>query len=174
MMDTQHLQAIFNETFSGLTFFYRDTDLPEEMIAKYRVGQILKARGFTDMSYKGGGLAANFRYLIASAFGKDISALDPNAAQFGHIMLVSDAYFKVLDIYTIGEKTQVTLLNIPAHAADIFKSIKTNIEEDIVKKARQSFDQKVNAEPVAELQTPAWVLRTKLPVGMNTEGEMFV
>jgi hypothetical protein len=172
-MDNQQLSAFINETFPGLTFFYRDTNLPDDLIAKYQVGQILKARGFTDMSYKGGGLATNFRYMIASAFGKDLSAFDPTAAQFGLIVLTTDAYFKVLDIYKIGDKTQVLLLNIPERAVDFFKSATINIEEDVTSKARKRFEQLVNAEPVEVLQTPGWTMRTKLPIGMSDTGEMF-
>lgn len=125
------------------------------------------------MTYKGGGLQRNVRYLIASAFGKDLSMLDPNAAQLGHIMLTSGSFFKVLDIYKIGDKTQVLLLNIPEDSVDIFKSASTNIEEDIVTKARQRFEQLANAGPVNELQSPQWVARTKLPIGMNENGELF-
>ena len=172
-MDNQKIEAIFNETFPGLTFYYRDTNLSDELISNYHVGQILKARGFTDMSYKGGGLTSNFRYMIASARGKDLSAFDPNAARFGHIVLTSDAFFKVLDVYQIGDKTQVLLLNIPEHAVDFFKNATTNIEEDITNKARQRFEQLVNAEPVEVLQVPEWALRTRLPVGMSEAGEMF-
>jgi len=172
-MDNQQLQAIFNETFAGLAFFYRDTDLAEELAAQYKVGQILKERGFTDMSYKGGGLKGNFRYLIASAFGKDLSVIDPNAAKKGHIMLTADAFFKVLDIYKIGDKTQLLLLNIPPHAVALFEKASTNIEADIVKKARERFEQLAAAAPVEELQTPDWVKRTSQPIGMNLSGEMF-
>lgn len=172
-MDNQQLQAIFNETFAGLAFFYRDTDLAEELAAQYKVGQILKERGFTDMSYKGGGLKGNFRYLIASAFGKDLSAIDPNAAKKGHIMLNSDAFFKVLDIYKIGDKTQALLLNIPPRAVALFEKAGTNIEADIVKKARERFEQLAGAAPVEELQSPDWINRTSHPIGMNLKGEMF-
>lgn len=172
-MDNQQMQAVFNETFAGLAFFYRDTHLADELAAHYKVGQILKERGFTDMSYKGGGLTGNFRYLIASAFGKDLSAIDPNAAKTGHIMLTADAFFKVLDIYKLGDKTQLLLLNIPPHAVALFEKVSTNIEADIVKKARERFDQLAGAAPVAELQTPDWTKRTSQPIGMNLAGEMF-
>jgi hypothetical protein len=71
-MDNKKVEEIYNQTFAGLTLFYRDTTLSETLISKYHVGQILTERGFTDMSYKGGGLATNFRYLIASAHAKDL------------------------------------------------------------------------------------------------------
>ena len=172
-MDNKQIEEIYNQTFGGLTLFYRDTTLSENLISKYQVGQILTERGFTDMTYKGGGLSTNFRYLIASANGKDLSAFNPNSAQFGHIVLSSNAFFKVLDIYKIGDKTQVFLLEIPANAIDFFASATSNIEEDIIKKARESFDNKLDTDPIPELQTEEWKQRTEFPIGMSDKGELF-
>jgi hypothetical protein len=172
-MDTQTLEKVFNETFAGLTLYYRDTTLSEDLIANYKIGQIIMERGFTDVSYKGGGLKSNFRYLIASAFGKDLSAFNPTAAEVGHIVLTSKAYFKVLDIYRLGNKTQVFLLNIPEYAIDLFYSSTTNLETDIIKKARESFDNKIDTEPIEKLQSNEWKERTKFPIGMNDKGVLF-
>lgn len=172
-MDNKQIEEIYNQTFSGLTLFYRDTTLSENLILKYQVGQILTERGFTDMSYKGGGLATNFRYLIASANARDLSAFNQDTKQFGHVLLSSNAFFKVLDIYKIGDKTQVFLLEIPATAVDFFATATSSVEEDITKKARESFDTKINAEPIAELQTNEWKERTEFPIGMNDKGEFF-
>lgn len=172
-MDNKQIEEIYHQTFSGLTLFYRDTSLPENLISKYHVGQILTERGFTDMTYKGGGLATNFRYLIASANGKDLSAFNPESAQFGHILLTSNAFFKVLDIYKIGDKTQVFLLEIPATAVDFFANATSNIEEDITIKARENFDTNCNAVPIPELQNQEWKQRTEFPIGMSDKGELF-
>jgi hypothetical protein len=172
-MDNKQIEEIYNQTFGGLTLFYRDTTLRENLISKYEVGKILMERGFTDMSYKDGGLATNFRYLIASANGKDLSAFNPSSEQFGHIVLKSKAFFKILDIYKIGHKTQVFLLEIPESAVDFFASATSNIEEDITKKARESFDTKINLEPNPVLQTQEWRQRTEFPIGMNDKGELF-
>src|SRR5690606_18841919 len=100
----------------------------ENLISRYQIGQILTERGFTDMSYKGGGLTTNFRYLIASANAKDLSAFNPDAAQFGHVLLSSNTFLKVLDIYKIGNKTQVFLLEIPETAVDFFASVTSCVE----------------------------------------------
>jgi hypothetical protein len=172
-MDNKKIEEIYNQTFSGLTLFYRDTTMSENLISKYKVGQILTERGFTDMSYKGGGLTTNFRYLIASANAKDLSVFNPDSAKFGHVLLSSNAFFKVLDIYKIGDKTQVFLLEIPANAIDFFARATSNIEDDITKKARDSFDTKINAEPISELQTTEWKERTEFPIGMNNNGDFF-
>lgn len=79
-MGNKEIEDIYNQTFGGLTLYYRDTTLSDILSSKYQVGQILTERGFTDISFKGGGLATNFRYLIASANGKDLSAFNPNSA----------------------------------------------------------------------------------------------
>lgn len=167
------MEDIFNETFAGLTLLYRDTKLSENLISKYQVGQIIMERGFTDMTYKGGGLSTNFRYLIASAHGKDLSAINPEASILGHIVLTSNAYFKVLDIYKIGDKTQVFLLNIPERGIALFKSAMSNIEADIIQKARHNFDEKINLPIIEELKNQEWQERIGFPLGMNDNGEMF-
>jgi len=172
-MDNKKIEEIYNKTFSGLTLFYRDTTLAENLISKYQIGQILTERGFTDMSYKGGALVTNCRYLIASSNARDLSAINAESKKFGHALLSSNAFFKVLDIYKIGEKTQVFLLEIPGTAADFFASATSSVEEDITKKARESFDSKINSEPITELQTSEWKERTEFPIGMNNKGEFF-
>ena len=172
-MTNQKLEEIFNRTFGGLTLFYRDTNLKEELISKYEPGKIIMERGFTDMSYKGGGMTTNLRYLIASAHAKDISALNPDAAVSGHVILHSNAYFKVLDNYSIGNKTQILLLEIPQDAISVFSGSIINIEDDIVKKGRSSFDTRINTLPVKELQTEEWIKRTEFPLGMDDNGELF-
>jgi hypothetical protein len=172
-MDNQQKEEIYNQTFRGLALFYRDTTLSENLISKYRVGQILTERGFTDMSFKGGGLTTNLRYLIASAHAKDLSAFDAESAKSGHVILTSNSFFKVLDIYAIGEKTQIFLLEIPESAVSFFAGNTSTIEADIIKKAKESFDLQINSTPVAELQTLDWKERTEFPIGMNDQGEFF-
>ena len=172
-LDNKQIEEIYNETFSGLTLFYRDTELADNLISKYRVGQIIMERGYTDMTYKGGGLTSNFRYLIASAFGKDLSTSNSKVAKFGLVVLSTNSYFKVLDIYKVEDKTQVFLLNIPHQYVGFFKRTTSNIEEDIVKKARTGFDNKANSTTILELQSKEWKERTEFPLGMSDNGEMF-
>ena len=64
------------------------------------------------MSYMGGGLTGNLRFLIATNKGKDLSSIDPDVANYGFILLPSESYFKILDIYKIGGKTQILLIHI--------------------------------------------------------------
>lgn len=172
-MNNTEIEEICNLTFSGISLFYRDTTLSEGLISKYQIGQILKECGITDMTYKGGGLVTNCRYLIASANAKDLSAFNPDYSKYGHVHLTSNTFFKVLDIYKIGNKTQIFLLEIPKNAVDYFTNVTSNIENNITKKAREDFDGKINAEPIPELQTQVWKDRTEFAIGMNEKGEYF-
>lgn len=172
-MDNQKIEEIFNQTFPGLTLLYRDTDLSSDLISKYKVGQIIHERGFTDTSRLGGGLKTNLRYLIASAQGRDLSMFDPNSAKWGLILISSGGYFKVLDIYEKNGKTQILLLNIPETGVELFSSTTTNVEQQVIEKGRQSFDEIINAEPIAELVTNEWKERVQFPIGMDDKGNFF-
>lgn len=172
-MKNARLKTMYHETFSGLKLFYRDINLSENLISNYKVGQIIQEKGFTDMSSIGGGLSGNFRYLIASAHAKDLSKFNPDSAKMGHFLLDSIAYFKVLDIQKIGDKTQVFLLNIPDNSLTLFKNSSSNLEEEIIEKARKKFIDKRNSDLIPELQTENWKERTKSPLGMSDNGELF-
>lgn len=172
-MKNTRLKAIYNETFSGLKLFYRDTDLSEILISNYKIGQIIQEKGFTDMTSMGGGLSGNLRYLIASAHPKDLSKFNPDSAKIGHFLLDTIAYFKVLDVYKIQNKTQILLLNIPDNSLLLLKNSTSNLEEEIIEKARKKFSTKIDLDLIPELQTESWKQRTKSPIGMNDTGELF-
>ncbi|MBW1658262.1 hypothetical protein [Flavobacterium quisquiliarum] len=172
-MKNERLRTIYHETFSGLRLFYRDTSLVENLILNYKVGQIIQEKGFTDMSSIGGGLSGNLRYLIASSHPKDLSKFNPDSAKIGHYLLDSIAYFKVLDIQKIGNKTQVFLLNIPDISISLFKNSSSNLEEEIIEKAQKRFREKIDLPLISELQTKNWKERTRLPLGMDENGLLF-
>ncbi|MBB4801102.1 hypothetical protein HNP37_001141 [Flavobacterium nitrogenifigens] len=172
-MKNERLRTMYHETFSGLKLFYRDTSLSENFISNYKIGQIIQEKGFTDMSSIGGGLSGNLRYLIASAHPKDLSKFNPDSAKIGHFLLDSISYFKVLDIQKIEDKTQIFLLNIPDNSISLFKNSSSNLEEEIIEKAQKRFREKIDAALIPELQTENWKERTKSPLGMSDNGELF-
>lgn len=172
-MKNSRLKTMYHETFSGLKLFYRDTNLSDNLISNYKIGQIIQEKGFTDMSSMSGGLSGNFRYLIASAHAKDLSKFNPDSAKIGHFLLDSISYFKVLDIQKIDNKTQVFLLNIPDNAISLFKNSTSNLEEEIIEKAQKRFREKIDLSLISELQTKNWKERTKSPLGMSDNGELF-
>ncbi len=172
-MDNEQMQQIYNETFAGLTLFYRDVNLPENLISKYQVGQVIMERGYTDMSNKGGGAGSSLRYLIASAHATDMGVFNNNFSKFKLYVLPAGSYFKVLDIYTVGDKTQIFLLHVAKQWVEFFKSSISNVEKDIDQTARHNFDTKVNSPVNQDLQAPEWTNRLAFPLGMSDEGQMF-
>jgi len=172
-MKNARLKAIYNETFSDLKLFYRDTTLSHELISNYKVGQIIKEKGFTDMSFIGGGLSGNCRYLIASSEARELSKFNPDSVKNGHSLLDDNSFFKVLDIQKIKDKTQIFLLNIPGNSLTLFKNSSSNLEEEIIEKARQKFINKIDSALIPELQTDNWTERTKSPIGMSDLGKLF-
>jgi hypothetical protein len=167
------LEDLVNKTFAGLTLYYRDTTLSEDIANKYYKGQILLERAFADMSAAGRGWTGNFRYLIASAFGINIAKIDPAATKFGMAIINRNSYFKVLDIIKHEQNTQVLLLNIPEEGIDFFKNNNTNIEEEVIEAGRKSFDEKIKLPPSPTLLMKEWIERTSFPIGMNDSGVLY-
>jgi hypothetical protein len=172
-MDQQKIEQVLNETLPGLTLFYRDTTIDPRHIEGYHQGQIITERGFTDVSFKGGAPTGNLRYLIASAFGRNLSAFNPESEKTGHILLQRDAWFKILDVYKSENVTQVFLLHILPQHIETWRIIKTSVEEDLVKKSRENFGQKIKSVKLPEHLQSDWLERTKFPLGMSDNGEFF-
>jgi len=172
-MKNTRIKDILDETFSELKLYYRDTNLSDDLILNYKIGQIIKERGFTDMTYISSGLSGNLRYLIASSDARDLSKFNPDSLKNGHALLDDNSFFKVLDIQKIKNKTQIFLLNIPGNSLALFKNSTSNLEEEITEKARKKFIDKIDLALIPELQTENWKERTRLPLGMNENGELF-
>lgn len=170
-MSSPELEKLLNDTFRNLAFFYRDTPLPKHLSGKYAVGQLLFEKAFTDCTWKAGGVQGNFRYLIASANGRDMSAFGGFAPDLGLILIPAGSYYKVLDVYTKDDKTQVLLLHVPVSGIDFFAQVTTDIENMVVTQARADFDKHYNAPPLPEHDEPEWKERVSFPIGMNDEGE---
>ena len=167
----EQIEKIMQQTFAGLSLFYRDTNLSDEHLSVYKPGMILRENGMTDASYRGGGMITKHRFLIASAHAKN-AAMFEHGTNWGLVILKPGSFFKVLDVFESGGKTQITLLHVPDEGVDLFAQAKTNIEEDIVEKTRKSFQEKLATPPVPELTTEEWLGRTQHPVGLLADGSL--
>ena len=172
-MDNILKNEFYEVTFNNLSLLYRDTTLSEQLISTYKIGQILNERGFTDMSTLGGGLNTNLRYLIATSHAKDVSGYNADGLYNGHVMLQSNAFFKVIDIYKVGDKTQILLLEIPEDGIEVFRGPISKHELDLIAKARQDFDILLTFPPELALENPDWKERTEFPIGMDDQGVFF-
>lgn len=173
-MEHTKIEEAYNETFGGLTMFYRDCELNPDFISKYSINQILLERGFTDVSYFAEGLSTNLRYAIASNKAKDMTQINPTVKKYGFCLIASVSHYKVLDIYKIGTQTQILLLHFDEKFKAIFSGTNSNIEENVIQKGRESFDKKIQMNPNAALNESEWRERTQFPIGMSDKGEFFL
>lgn len=169
----ENSEEIINWTYPGATLYYKDCDLKPSIAEKFTEGKLIRNGFFLDVSARGGGIKFNTRFLIASAKAANLYEVNPDNERFGHCCLNLDSYFKVLDIYKLEGKIQIFLLHIPAKGLKYFESVTSNLDEDFIKKARQSFDNKIHMEPISDLLEPFWLKRTNFPVGMNASDKFF-
>jgi hypothetical protein len=165
------IDEIYTSTYSGLTMYYRDINLPDELINMYQVGNIIKEVGYIAMSATAGGLTKSLRFAIASNKAIDQSLAIPGAARWFAFTLLPNAHFKILDVYKIDDQVQVFLLHFEEEDLEAFYHVDTNLEKKIIVKARESFDQKVDAPFIDVLLEEQWSMITGFPIGIQENGE---
>ena len=174
----ERIKEIVNWTLPGMTMYYRDTNLSQEIIDKYEVRKIFRSPTFVDVSNYAGRPTTNCRFVFASSKAAPLFRVNPATAKRGLHSINCNSYFKVLDTYTKESVTQIFLIHIPYKGIDFFsrtilKLGEQNIEEQIIGKARESLDQKLQAEIPPVLNEREWVDRTNFPIGSDHENEFF-
>lgn len=167
------IDEILDWTLPGLTMFYRDSNLSDDIISKYEVGQILRSNLFVDVSDFAGKLTKNCRFIIATNKAAPLFEINPNTIKWKLHTINANSYFKILDIYKKDEKIQFFLVHIPAKGIDFFKNAKiylneNNFEQQIIEYSRLSFDKKMKLKIIPELEEIEWSNRTKYPIGLDS------
>ena len=171
-MNQEIIEQAYNDTIPGLTMYYRDCDMVQEDVEKFSKGQVIIEPGFTDISSLAEGLGKSVRFAITSNNAKYLGEINPDVAKWHFHLIHSAAYYKVLDIYQIQDKTQILLLHFDEKYLDTFSISNSNIEEQVVEMGRKSFDHKSTLEPNEFLYEEEWLQRTAYPVGMR-KGNFF-
>jgi len=108
---------------SGMRVYYRDSEAAIDAKKSYKVGKVIRAGFFVDVSTRLQKPQTKLRFLIYSAHAapwEDVNDLvvdNPNIAHWGFCTLHANSYYVVLDIYKKGGVTQVALLHIPPAVA---------------------------------------------------------
>jgi len=178
----EQVEEICNWTFSGLVMYYRDAQLSNEVIAKYEVRKIIRSPFFVDVSPFAGKMARNCRFAIASSKAAPLyqinSEKNSNDERWRLHTINANSYFKVLDIYQKYDRTQFFLLHIPANGFNFFINNRIfvggeNMEDQIIKKSRMSFDKKMEMKIIPEFEEQEWVERTFFPIGLDCNNNFF-
>ncbi|MGN1400947.1 MAG: hypothetical protein ACI4XL_05540 [Bacillus sp. (in: firmicutes)] len=168
-MNREKMNQVIAETFSGLYAFYRDANL-HELGDLYEPGQIIHEKGFVDASMRSGGIVTTHRFLILSNHMAPLVNFE-HGTNWGLFVADRDSRFKVLDVYSIRGKTQITLLHLPADDWTLFAYMDFNTDDAIIQQARKEFKGSIMSPPVEELATKEWLERCNFPIGMTEDGE---
>jgi hypothetical protein len=170
-IDTKEYENAYNDILPGLQMFVRDTFLEDQTEKKYEIGKILREPTFCDVSHRVGGLITTHRYAILSNHFINFSDFE-HGTNWGLFVCKRDSYFKVLDVFKLNGKTQISLLHLNDNWK-LFENITSNVENDIVKMCRERFEKKYNIIPIPALATKLWLERLLYPIGIDEKNNYF-
>ena len=157
--------------YDNTGLFVHDINLPNEWAEKYEIGTLIKERGFVDMTNKIGQMTTSHRYAIISNHVANFSQFE-NGTNWNLHTAAPNSKFKVLDVFTYNEKTQILLLHLIENLEDFFVD-NTTIDEDYVLLAREIFVESFEKEKIEEVNTPEWLERCSFPIGMDNDGNLW-
>ncbi|MBE6995767.1 MAG: hypothetical protein E7429_03415 [Ruminococcaceae bacterium] len=170
----KEIEQAFNATFAKLIPFVRDTNLDEDCAEKYIPGLVIREPGYTDVSYKIGGMVTSHRYFILSNHMADFAEFDKDT-NWGLCVAKRDAIYKVLGTHSIGGKMAIFLIHLPEETNlwKIIKESSVSLETNLLEKAIVQFERTYNLPPIFELTTKEWLERCAAPLGIDDAGNLF-
>lgn len=169
-------EDIVNWTFSGITMYYRDSNLTQEVIDKYRLKKIFRSKTFVDVTNIKSKPVLSCRFLIASCKAAPLYKFNPATEKWGLHTINCNSYFKVLDVYKQANITQILLLHIPIKGVDYFSQETqetAELEQKLILEAKNDFIQNINADILPGFQDQEWIGRTNFPLGVDNSNEFF-
>lgn len=167
----EELEKVIEFTYPGITLLIRDCNLGE-LGKKYQVGMVLKELEFTDASLRRGGMVTTHRLAILSNHYANMQSYEHDT-HWGLCVMEAGSHFKVLDTFTQGDKTQIILLHLPEKGWEVFDTVATNIDQQVVEIVREGFTHCLELPPIPELTTQSWLKRCHYPIGMSEKGDYF-
>ena len=162
---------VYKATYENSGLFVRDINLPKEFEEKYEIGALIKEKAFVDMTPKIGQMTTSHRYAIISNHVANLSQMIQDSKWDLHTANL-DSKFKVLDIFTYNEKTQILLLHLIDNLEDFFVDNDT-IDEECVFWARNIFVESFESEMIEDVNSDEWLERCSFPIGMDNEGNLW-
>lgn len=188
------IEETINWVLPGLQFFYRDTDAVSDAISMYPVGAVFRSGFYVDMSTRLFKPNKKTRFIVAAAHAALLcdeenpelpdytKKYSPKATEWCHAVLHKNTWLKVMDVYQVGDVTQVLLLQIPETAAKlfgnsdaVFKFIDGAMgdETSLVELARQSLDEKIKDMVHPRSLDQEFSVRMAQPIGYDSNGTKF-
>ena len=175
------VNEILNWTTSGISVYFRDSNVDQEILSQYYVGQILRSDICIDVSHACGRLIKNTRYIIFSSKAANFYELTNDINPYLNT-LNFNSYFKVIYILETNIDTSyIILLQIPRQGIELFSnetnrvfipSISDKPFETFIKDKALEIISAKNLEIIQELETNDWNERTNWPFGFNDLDEL--
>lgn len=171
-------EEIINWTFPGLTFYYRDIELPLDIVEKYEKNLIFRSATFVDCSALAGYPTKNCRFIFASSKGIPLFKLNPETEKWKLCTINANSCFQILDIYKNSGVTQILALHIPVKGIEFFKKAVFKMDEidfldQIIEKSRESLRDKLHMEIIKEFEDREWLNKTLFPIGLDYKNDFF-
>lgn len=187
-------EQIVNWILPGLQLFYRDTDSDIDVDRMYTIGKVLRTGFYTSVSTKLQRPAQKIRFLIASAHAALLCSdengsvnetglnFSPRAEEWRHAVISKNAWLKVLDVYKVGDITQIFMIQIPETAAMFLgdnQTVFNFINEaggngtTLVEIARRSLDEKMKQLVHPRSMDTDWLELMSRPIGYTLEGQPY-
>ncbi len=187
-------EQIVNWILPGLQLFYRDTDADIDVDRMYPVGKVIRTGFYTSVSTKLQRPAQKTRFLIASAHAALLCSdengninetglsFSPRAEEWRHAVISKNAWLKVLDVYKVGDITQIFMIQIPETAVMFLgdnETIFNFINEaggsgtTLVEIARRSFDETMKQLVHPRSTDTDWVALMSRPIGYTLKGQPY-
>ena len=171
--DSEFIENVVNRTYPGMAMYVRDANLPDGIFDKYKIGMILRQKGFCDASSRVMGMVTTHRYAILSNHMADLSEFEHGTNWGLHVANI-DARFKVLAMHEFNGKKLILLLHLPDDESwKIFREMEFNLNDQLVETCIERFENKCEAAPIPELAKNDWLERCSFPIGMDEDGNFF-
>lgn len=168
---TWYLEDTINDTLPGLQNFVRDVWLTPSQLARYEVDAILRSPHPVEATSRVGGMRTAHRFAILS------NHMAPVPASPDELCLHASApgsRFQVVDVFTHGSKTQVTLLHLPDDERwRLLAGVRLSLVQERIPEIRKRFSAKCEASPIPEVSTDDWLTRMHDPVGLDAHGRPY-
>jgi hypothetical protein len=165
------LEEIVADPFLELSFFYRDSNPSEDIIAGYQPGKLLVEPIPVLLTDNPGGLTKSLRLCIASRDLRKVDIPGDNPNKWNAWSTHPFACFKILDKYEIDGQVQVLLLQVNEEFLASFQQMDPAEAQSLIDKARADFDAKVDADINMELEEEGWKQATASLPGLRADGQ---
>ena len=158
----------------GSKYLCRDVVLHHDELALYRVGAFFREASLFDCTALFGGIVGNTRMMVITSSPRGMGQLSERP-DWGLAVMGANQLFKVLDVLTLKEKTQITVAHVPAAFEAYFRSYDAWLfDKWTVPQAQEDFREAVEMEAIVVHLEEEWRRRVERPPGMSSERRLVV